>query len=331
LRDEAITPELAQSVAAAVAGHLARGRASTAVLVSYRRRGASLECPALDALRPLIASHVEVADAWVVAGGRFRAPECPDRACCPDGGRAVPAAPHGMPAYGSSRVVGHGAGHHRVAAGAGDRRKRARAAFKRALRARVTAQHGPRGATTDGAQGGPLPRGESERRTALANWRRERLDGWRAALSDAAQGTLPGDAETGKLAAGLCDVVVRDAAVISMVPGRSDVADALCGDPSAPGVREALSAMIAADAAVRPRAADVVALVALAEHVASLCDEGAAPALTLAGLALWWSGDDSTADHAITCALAAQPGYRLAQLVECALQAHMPPGWIAAA
>ena len=32
-----------------------------------------------------------------------------------------------------------------------------------------------------------------------------------------------------------------------------------------------------------------------------------------------------------TAPLAAQPGYRLAELVACALEAHMPPGWIAAA
>jgi hypothetical protein len=172
---------------------------------------------------------------------------------------------------------------------------------------------------------------EPERRAALAHWRLEKLDGWRDALARAADGILPSDAETGKLAAGLSDIVVRDAAVISMVPGRREVATSLCADPATPGVREALSVMIAAEDAVQPRESDVLALVTLAEHIASLCDEAIAPALTLAGLALWWSGDDSTADYVIACALAAQPGYRLAELVACALEAHMPPGWIAAA
>lgn len=144
-------------------------------------------------------------------------------------------------------------------------------------------------------------------------------------------GDLPTEAEAGRLAAGLCDVVVRDAAVISMVPGRSAVADALCHDPSASGVHEALSVMIAAEHAVRPSQAEVSALVALAEHLASLTDEGAAPALTLAGLALWWSGDNVTSGYVIGCALAARPGYRLAELVACALEAQMPPGWQCAA
>ena len=143
---------------------------------------------------------------------------------------------------------------------------------------------------TAGFAGSPEPEGVA----ALARWRLQRLNGWREALADAAAGTLPSDAETGKLAAGLCDIVVRDAAVIAMVPGRLEVAQALCEDPTTPGVREALSVMIAAGEGGAAARAQVSALVALTEHVASLCDEGVAPALTLAGLALWWSGDDSS-------------------------------------
>lgn len=306
-RADCLIPELAQSVATAVVGHLARAGAANAILVSFGRSGGPLRCSALDALRPMIDEFIEIADAWVVVDGRFRAPECPDRGCCPDAGRAVPAPPARIPAYASRSHLEHVRGA-RTAQATADRRKRARAAFQRARRAR-----------------------DNARRAGLAQWRRVKLDAWRSALEDALEGVLPTDAEAGKIAAGLCDIVVRDAAVISMVPGRQDVANALCEDAAAQGVREALSVMIAAKDAVQPRAEQVVALVSLAEHVASLCDEGAAPALTLAGLALWWAGDDSGADHAISCALAHEPGYRLAELVACALQAHMPPGWIAAA
>ena len=302
-------------------------------------KGETVASAALDALRSLLGGHIEVADAWVVANGRFRAPECPDPGCCPDGGKPVPAAPIGMPSYGRSNGGFSNAGFSlggpqglretRAHRALGDRRKSARAAFKRAWRARATAQQA-RGAGREMTGGAVDPR-EPECRAALAHWRLDKLNGWRDARAQATAGILPSDAETGKLAAGLSDIVVRDAAVISMVPGRRDVANALCEDPATPGVREALSVMIAAEDAVQPREADVLALVALAEHVASLCDEAIAPALTLAGLALWWSGDDSTADYIIACALAAQPGYRLAELVACALDAHMPPGWIAAA
>lgn len=306
-RGDCLIPELARSVASAIVGHLARASATTAVLVSFGRPGGQLACPALDALRPLIEDFIEISDAWVVVDGRYRAPECPDRGCCPDAGRAVPSPPDRIPSYTSRSHLEHVRGS-RTPQATADRRKRARAAFQRAWRGR-----------------------DDARRAALPQWRRTKLDAWRLALAKAGEGVLPTDAEAGKIAAGLRDIVVRDAAVISMVPGRHDVANALCDDAAADGVREALAVMIAAQDAVQPRAAEVAALVTLAQHIASLCDEGAAPALTLAGLALWWAGDDSAADYAISCALGHEPGYRLAELVACALQAHMPPGWIAAA
>ncbi len=329
-REDCLIAEVAHSVASAVVGHLARANATSVVLVSFRNRSESLRCGALETMRELIGACVEVVDAWVVANGRFRSPECPDRACCPDGGRPVPAAPGGMPPYRAGGASSHGSPSPHGARAPGDRRKRARAAYRRAWRARATAIIAADAESLD-AHDAPPDAAPSSVGLPLARWRIERLDGWRAALAGMAAGTPPGDAETGKLAAALSDIVVRDAAVITMVPGRHEVANALCEDPATPGVREALSAMIAAEDAVRPLDEDVATLVALAEHVAFLCDEAVAPALTLAGLALWWSGDDSTAEHAIMRALAAHPGYRLAELVGCALNAHMPPGWIAAA
>lgn len=328
-RSDCLIPEVAVGVSTAIAGHLARARATAAVLVSFRQAGGPLECRALEALRPLIAFHIDVTDTWVVADGRYRAPECPDPRCCPDRGKAVPSAPAGIPSYGFGGA--HGLGEARAALAAGDRRKRARAAFQRASRAKAKALRGSPGNAAYGSPAWAADAPADGQRGELARWRRGKLDEWRTALVAAAAGTSPSDAQTGRIAAGLCDIVVRDAVVISMVPGRSEVANALCEDPSAPGVQDALSVMIAAADAVRPAEADVRALVTLAEHVASLCDEGAAPAWTLAGLALWWSGDDSTSEHAIVCALAAQPGYRLAELVACALEAHMPPGWVSAA
>lgn len=330
-RGDCLIPEVAQGVATAVAGHLARARATTAVLVSFRRHGSPLTCSAIDALRPLLGGHVEVVDAWVVAGNRFRAPECPDPGCCPDGGRTVPAAPEGLPPYRQAHGVTHRSGDMRGPMATGVRRKRARAAFQRARSARSRAQDVSEGLVGTLLSGSRPDAARSGDPAPLARWRLEKLEEWTAALHQSAAGTMPTDAESGRLAAGLCDIVVRDAAVIAMVPGRADVARSLCADPATTGVREALAVMIGAEAAQRPRDEDVYALVALAEHVASLSDDGAAPALTLAGLALWWSGKDSMASHMIASALAYEPGYRLAELVACALEAHMTPGWIAAA
>lgn len=169
------------------------------------------------------------------------------------------------------------------------------------------------------------------RADAAIRWRAARLEAWRRAVGAAIGGVLPSDPDTGKLAAGLWDLAVRDAAVVDMVPGRLEVAEALCADPGAPGVREALSVMINQHDGKRPDPATVRGIVTLADHIAWVCGDRAAPALTLAGLALWWSGDDMAAEAAIATALSQHPGYRLAELVASALEAHMPPGWLAVA
>jgi hypothetical protein len=162
-------------------------------------------------------------------------------------------------------------------------------------------------------------------------WRQQRLESWRAALGDAAKGILPTDADIGKLAAGLRDVAVRDAIVIDLVPGQGSVAESLCVDTSAPGVREALSAMLLPASAMAPQTGALEALERLAAHVAWLCPHDIAPAMTVLGLARWWHGDESGAAHAVALALADNPRYRLANLIQCAIEAHMPPGWLTAA
>jgi len=323
-RGDCLVPELADQVSSTVAGHLARARATSVVLVSFRNKDSRLNCGALDAMRTRLERHVEVTDWWVTANGRFRTPECPDPRCCPDGGRPVPQAADSVARDEHRRYSSH-VPHvpMRDSAPAG-RRKAANAAFGRAWRAREKAE---REAKEGAAAHGLDPRwtDPSER------WRVRQLEAWRDALERARDGELPTDAQTGRLAAGLSDVVVRDAAVIDMIPGRGDVADALCGDPGALGVREALSAMITKENAVRADPATVAAIWVIADHVMWLCDAHAAPVLTLAGLAQWWSGDDASAEDSIANALIKQPGYRLAELVACALDAHLPPGWLAAA
>jgi len=323
-RGDCMVPELADQVSSSVAGHLARARAASVVLLSFRSKGSRLDCGALDAMRTRLESHVEVTDWWVTANGRFRTPECPDPRCCPDGGRPVPQAAHGG-AGDENRRYSSPAPHLpiRDSAPAG-RRKAANAAFGRAWRAHEKAEReGKEGAVAHGLD----PRWTDPRE----QWRARQLEVWRDALARACDGELPADAQTGRLAAGLCDVVVRDAVVIDMIPGRGAVAEALCVDPGARGVREALSAMITEENAVRADPTTVAAIGVMADHIVWLCDVHSAPVVTLAGLAQWWSGDDASAAISIANALMTQPGYRLAELVACALDAHLPPGWLAAA
>jgi hypothetical protein len=204
------------------------------------------------------------------------------------------------------------------------RRKSARAAFNRAWRAREASVGRAFGSIT----GHEVP---TVRPGADTRWRTDRLDAWRQAIAAAREGLLPTDPDTGKIAAGLWDLSVRDSAVVDMIPGQACVAEALCANPGAQGVREALAVMINQHDAEQPDFVTVRAIVMLADHIAWLCGDRAAPALTLAGLALWWSGDDAAAEVAIATALSQEPGYRLAELVACALEAQMPPGWLAVA
>ncbi|TGJ97173.1 DUF4192 domain-containing protein, partial [Actinotalea fermentans ATCC 43279 = JCM 9966 = DSM 3133] len=64
------------------------------------------------------------------------------------------------------------------------------------------------------------------------------------------------------------------------------------------------------------------------EAVAGAGRRGAqAPALTLLALLAWWDGDGVLASDRLAAALDADPSYRLALLVERALDAGLAPGW----
>ena len=53
-----------------------------------------------------------------------------------------------------------------------------------------------------------------------------------------------------------------------------------------------------------------------------------APALTLMALLAWWRGDGARARVLLDGSLDADPDYRLARLLDDALRAAIPPGWV---
>lgn len=292
--------DCAQALSRIAAAQLSRVGASRAILVGFGGDiTASGDCAVVTA-RQALAEHIDVVDVWVVADGRYRSPECVDPRCCPDSGRAVPMPPDVIARAFAARP--HGAPG--LAKAPTDRRRKAQRARDRSWTAR----------TRD-----------------VVGWRQQRLAAWRVALGDAAKGQLPTEAETGKLAAGLRDVVLRDAIVIDLVPGEGSVAESLCVDPSTPGVRQALSVMLLPASAMAPQSGVLDALERLTAHVTWLCPHDIAPAMTVLGLARWWHGDESGAAHAVGLALTDSPRYRLAELIQCAIDAHMPPGWLVAA
>lgn len=292
--------EGAHALSRVAAAQLVRAGASRVILVGFGGASDAAGVRGVVEARQELAAHLDVVDAWAVANGRYRSPECVDPRCCPDAGRVIPQAPEVVARAFAARP--HGASDRAKAPS--ERRRKAQRAHDRSW---------------------------VSREKDVVRWRQQRLDAWRAALAEAVDGGVPSDADVGKIVAGLRDVAVRDAIVIDLVPHQGSVADALCVDSSAPGVREALAVMLLPASAIAPQAGVLAALERLAAHVTWLCPTDAAPAMTVLGLARWWHGDESGAAHAIAWALDDDPRYRLAELIQCAIDAHMPPGWLTAA
>lgn len=127
------------------------------------------------------------------------------------------------------------------------------------------------------------------------------------------------------------DIVVRDAVVVDIVPQAGDVAARLCVDPHGEGVRQALDAIIGSTAPSVPNKARLEAVIDVALRAAYAHGAGRAAGFTIAGLSLWWTGDARAAREYLLDALAWEPGYRLAALMLCAVDAGLEPGWKKAA
>src|SRR5690606_35969191 len=95
------------------------------------------------------------------------------------------------------------------------------------------------------------------------------------------------------------------------------------------GVDHCMALMTSAESGVRPQAATVDAVVELCQQAVALAAQPASPPWrTLAAIAAWWSGDDVTAQSEVGEALAVDPDYRLALLMQEALIRDVAPGWM---
>lgn len=113
-------------------------------------------------------------------------------------------------------------------------------------------------------------------------------------------------------------------------------ADAAAGDPGAAEagavsarVRAALDRLVDPVRGREPRE-DVAhaGRAALERVVAHGRRDRQAPALTLLALLAWWDGDAVRASVLVERALDQDPGHRLAELLDRALGAGLPPGWV---
>jgi hypothetical protein len=137
----------------------------------------------------------------------------------------------------------------------------------------------------------------------------------------------------GRVEAALDAVPVRDAVLLSLVPGVGDLPERTArggGDVDA-GTGEAIGRIVDPAVAVAPVPEETEpARVVLEAVVAHAARRRAAPALTLLALIAWWHGDGGRASERVREALAQDGSYRLALLLSSALDAGVPPGWVRA-
>ncbi len=283
-------------------------------------RGASVRAAVRQvraAAEPLL-GQVEV---WVVTTTGYLGLDCTDEACCPRGGR--PLAELQGTSVGAAMVLAGS-----VVAAAREDIARIRPAPGQARRrvAQVAARwrrRGQTGAAAAGEDGG----------TALRAWRLESLAAWRAEVLAMLDGDLPGGAPTlGRIEVGLSDRRVRDAVLVSLVPGVDGLPEQVVVEDEttvAARVSSAMAALVDPERAVAPQEDLHRAQVEALERVVAHGRRGQqAPALALLGLLAWWQGDGARAALLVERSRQHHPGYRLAEMLAHALGAALPPGWL---
>jgi len=326
-----VDPDHGPRLARSVVGHLTADGARRVVLVLYsdalldaggpdavRARAAVARCR--DAAEPVHGA----ADTWVVTSSGWFGLDCDDPDCCPPGGRA-------LRELESSEV-----GAHMVLAGHGlaDSREEALRIPRASADARRRAARAARRVREQALAAAPDARGGADgldhRVRALAAWR----DAVALVARDepGAPSGGPTATELGRLAAGLESIPVRDAVLVSLVPGTGDLADrTVRGADVDAGTGAAIAAIVDPVVGLAPDPEVTGPARAVLEAVVAHVPRGrATPALTLLALVAWWHGDGSRASQRLDEALAEDSTYRLALLLASALDAGVPPGWIRA-
>ena len=331
-------PVAGERAASALVGHLIADGARRALAVLFTAE--DLQTPgrgparaALATLQDVAAEHLGPLEAWVVGPHGYYAVGCSDRECCPPRGRPLAELEgtrvgaqmvlDGIPVAASRDDLGW--------IGVVDP-----AARKAARRARVRWQ-----ARAVAASGSVIGAEAHRWRAAgLSLWRdltARAADAWAVAEPAGVTDSRarcpwepPGPAEVGRLLAALDDVLVRDAALLSCVPGAGRVADRLVAGDRGPDVGTALAAIVDPVNGQRPDISRTAAARAVLEHAAAHAPRtGHAPTLTLLALLAWWEGDGARAGVLVDRALAADPDHHMAVLLSDALAVGMPPGWVA--
>lgn len=283
-----------------------RGRGSVRAAAASVRAAVATFCRVVE---PMLGDVIQ----WVVGPAGYYAPGCGDRSCCPEGGR--PLGELESTVVGAEMVL---AGVHvlenraelgRIPRAAGSERRKA---FRAADRATAAAA---RAATAE----------------ELIRWRTAALTTWREEVARAVDS--PGrwacpPARCGRLLAALTDVRVRDAVLLTLVPGAGRASEDCVGGATTAQVRSAMRPVFDPVDGRRPERDLAAAGRLVLEQVVAHGREGrcAAP-LTLLALLAWWEGDGARANALLERALSADPDHRLGQLLAEVLAAGLAPGW----
>lgn len=158
---------------------------------------------------------------------------------------------------------------------------------------------------------------------ALLQWRRDCLTAWSRAVVE-----VPSAATLGKVEAGLADLVVRDAILLTLLPGVGDLPVRSLADDVAVEMGRAMDQVYDDVVGVPPPALTAQRHERTLEQlVAHGRRGGQAPARTLLALLAWWAGDGARAAAHLERALDDDAGYRLAVLLDTALARGLAPGW----
>lgn len=311
---------LVDVVAGQCVRHVAADGATGALLVLYSDHADPM---AVDgpAVLPVVAAvdaaldaaGIDLVDAWHVGPARYRSLVC-EQDCCPPEGHDVGELATSV--VGAEMVM-------RGRTVAADRQQalgdlRPAEPAVRAQVERAVAEH-------------ELPPSDGDAGGRRAVWRERALRAWRSEVEAvrSGRGADPDPDAAGLLLAGLADPRVRDAVMLTCVPGSGLEPERYArASGRTVGAEQLFERVFDTGNALRPDPGQVDAAGEALRSLVRLADgHRAAPALALLAWLAWWSGDGAFAGDYVDRALRCDPGHRLALLLAESVEHGVPPGW----